>query len=230
MERLQRILASRGVASRRAAEELIREGRVSVNGVVVTALGTKADPKRDEIRVDNRIIRAQALRYLVLNKPTGYITTVKDERDRWTVMDLISVAERVFPVGRLDRDTTGLLIVTNDGELANRLMHPRHGVAKTYLAEVEGDPSAAALRRLAEGVELEDGPTAAAGVRRLAPSTIELVIHEGRNRQVRRMLEAVGHPVRSLHRSAYGGIELGDLPSGGWRRLSAGELERLGRA
>jgi 23S rRNA pseudouridine2605 synthase len=109
-------------------------------------------------------------------------------------------------------------------------MHPRHGVAKTSLAEVEGDPSAAALRRLAEGVELEDGPTAAAGVRRLAPSTIELVIHEGRNRQVRRMLEAVGHPVRSLHRSAYGGIELGDLPSGGWRRLSAGELERLGRA
>jgi len=146
------------------------------------------------------------------------------------VLDLIDVPERVFPVGRLDRDTTGLLIVTNDGELANRLMHPRHGVAKTYLAEVEGDPSAAALRRLAEGVELEDGPTAAAGVRRLAPSTIELVIHEGRNRQVRRMLEAVGHPVRSLHRSAYGGIELGDLPSGGWRRLSAGELERLGRA
>jgi len=226
--RLNRLLARAGVASRRAADDLIAAGRVTVNGRVA-AVGTQV-AEDDEVRVDGRALTAQAPVHLVLNKPAGVITTASDAGGRRTVLDLIDVPERVFPVGRLDRDTTGLLIVTNDGELANRLMHPRHGVAKTYLAEVEGDPSAAALRRLAEGVELEDGPTAAAGVRRLAPSTIELVIHEGRNRQVRRMLEAVGHPVRSLHRSAYGGIELGDLPSGGWRRLSAGELERLGRA
>ena len=226
--RLNRLLARAGVASRRAADDLIAAGRVTVNGRVA-AVGTQV-AEDDEVRVDGRALTAQAPVHLVLHKPAGVITTVSDPGGRRTVLDLIDVPERVFPVGRLDRDTTGLLIVTNDGELANRLMHPRHGVAKTYVAEVEGDPSAAALRRLAEGVELEDGPTAAAGVRRLAPSTIELVIHEGRNRQVRRMLEAVGHPVRSLHRSAYGGIELGDLPSGGWRRLSAGELERLGRA
>ena len=226
--RLNRLLARAGVASRRAADDLIAAGRVTVNGRVA-AVGTQV-AEDDEVRVDGRALTAQAPVHLVLHKPAGVITTASDAGGRRTVLDLIDVPERVFPVGRLDRDTTGLLIVTNDGELANRLMHPRHGVAKTYLAEVEGDPSAAALRRLAEGVELEDGPTAAAGVRRLAPSTIELVIHEGRNRQVRRMLEAVGHPVRSLHRSAYGGIELGDLPSGGWRRLSAGELERLGRA
>jgi 23S rRNA pseudouridine2605 synthase len=227
-DRLNRLLARAGVASRRAADDLIAAGRVTVNGRVA-AVGTQV-AEDDEVRVDGRELTAQAPVHLVLHKPAGVITTVSDPGGRRTVLDLIDVPERVFPVGRLDRDTTGLLIVTNDGELANRLMHPRHGVAKTYVAEVEGDPSAAALRRLAEGVELEDGPTAAAGVRRLAPSTIELVIHEGRNRQVRRMLEAVGHPVRSLHRSAYGGIELGDLPSGGWRRLSAGELERLGRA
>ena len=226
--RLNRLLARAGVASRRAADDLIAAGRVTVNGRVA-AVGTQV-AEDDEVRVDGRALTAQAPVHLVLHKPAGVITTASDPGGRRTVLDLIDVPERVFPVGRLDRDTTGLLIVTNDGELANRLMHPRHGVAKTYVAEVEGDPSAAALRRLAEGVELEDGPTAAAGVRRLAPSTIELVIHEGRNRQVRRMLEAVGHPVRSLHRSAYGGIELGDLPSGGWRRLSAGELERLGRA
>ena len=226
--RLNRLLARAGVASRRAADDLIAAGRVTVNGRVA-AVGTQV-AEDDEVRVDGRALTAQAPVHLVLHKPAGVAGRRDDPGGRRTVLDLIDVPERVFPVGRLDRDTTGLLIVTNDGELANRLMHPRHGVAKTYLAEVEGDPSAAALRRLAEGVELEDGPTAAAGVRRLAPSTIELVIHEGRNRQVRRMLEAVGHPVRSLHRSAYGGIELGDLPSGGWRRLSAGELERLGRA
>ena len=226
--RLNRYLASAGVGSRRAVDELIRAGRVTVNGQVGELGGAVGEG--DVVAVDGRTVAPQELAYLMLHKPPGVVTTASDPQRRRTVLDLVESPQRVYPVGRLDRDTTGLLIVTNDGELANRLMHPRHGVAKTYLAEVEGDPSAAALRRLAEGVELEDGPTAAAGVRRLAPSTIELVIHEGRNRQVRRMLEAVGHPVRSLHRSAYGGIELGDLPSGGWRRLSAGELERLGRA
>jgi 23S rRNA pseudouridine2605 synthase len=226
--RLNRLLAQAGVASRRAADDLIAAGRVMVNGEVAV-LGSRV-AEGDDVRLDGRPVSAEALVHLLLHKPAGVITTASDPQGRRTVVDLVDVPERVVPVGRLDRDTTGLLLLTNDGELAYRLMHPSHGVEKTYVAKVEGDPSPEVVRRLAEGVELEDGTTAPAAARRLGPSTIELVIHEGRNRQVRRMLDTVGHPVRSLHRTAYGGIELGALPPGGWRRLSPGEVERLGGA
>jgi pseudouridine synthase len=226
--RLNRLLAQAGVASRRAADDLIAAGRVTVNGEVAV-LGSRV-AEGDDVRLDGRPVSAEALVHLLLHKPAGVITTASDPQGRRTVVDLVDVPERVVPVGRLDRDTTGLLLLTNDGELAYRLMHPSHGVEKTYVAKVEGDPSPEVVRRLAEGVELEDGTTAPAAARRLGPSTIELVIHEGRNRQVRRMLDTVGHPVRSLHRTAYGGIELGALPPGGWRRLSPGEVERLGGA
>ena len=163
----------------------------------------------------------------MLHKPSGVVTTASDPQRRRTVLDLVESPQRVYPVGRLDRDTTGLLLLTNDGELANRLAHPRHGVDKTYVAEVEGDPPPEALRRLAEGVELDDGPTAPARARRLEAGRLELVIHEGRNRQVRRMCEAVGHPVRRLHRTAYGPLELGTLAPGLWRPLTAEEVAAL---
>ena len=226
--RLNAYLARAGVASRRGADGLIKAGRVTVNGAR-GELNTFVE-RADDVRVDGRVIGAQRLRHVLLNKPRGTITTARDPQGRPTVVDLVGGDVRVVPVGRLDRDTTGVLLLTNDGPLAHRLAHPRYGVEKTYVADVEGEPGDDALRRLADGVELEDGATAPARVSRLGPSTLELVLHEGRNRQARRMLEAVGHPVRSLHRSAYGGVELGELPSGGWRPLSAGELERLGRA
>jgi 23S rRNA pseudouridine2605 synthase len=223
--RLNRLLAQAGVASRRAADELIAAGRVTVNGAVAE-VGTRVE-EADDVRVDGRPLALERHVHLVLNKPAGLITTASDPQGRPTVVDLVDVPERVYPVGRLDRDTTGLLLITNDGELAHRLMHPRHGIEKTYVADVAGRPDETALRTLAEGVELDDGRTAPARVRRLGPSRVELVIHEGRNRQVRRMLEAVGHPVRGLRRTAYGGIELTGLEPGEWRPLTAGELQRL---
>ena len=171
----------------------------------------------------------QALRYVLLNKPRHVVTTVSDPGGRPTVVELVGGDTRVVPVGRLDFETTGVLVLTNDGELANRLAHPRYGVEKTYVAEVEGDPSPKVLKALARGVELDDGHTAPAKVRKLAPGLLELVLHEGRNRQVRRMCEAVGHPVKRLHRAAYGGLELGTLKPGKWRNLSPAEVERLRR-
>ena len=225
--RLNRYLASAGVGSRRAVDELIRAGRVTVNGQVGELGGAVGEG--DVVAVDGRTVAPQELAYLMLHKPPGVVTTASDPQRRRTVLDLVESPQRVYPVGRLDRDTTGLLLLTNDGELANRLAHPRHGVEKTYVAEVEGDPPPDVLRRLAEGVELDDGPTAAARVRRLGAGRIELVIHEGRNRQVRRMCEAVGHPVRRLHRSAYGSLELGALAEGRWRALTSEEVDALRR-
>ena len=225
--RLNRYLASAGVGSRRAVDELIRGGRVTVNGQVGELGGAVGEG--DVVAVDGRTVAPQELAYLMLHKPPGVVTTASDPQRRRTVLDLVESPQRVYPVGRLDRDTTGLLLLTNDGELANRLSHPRHGVEKTYVAEVEGDPPPDVLRRLAEGVELDDGPTAAARVRRLGAGRIELVIHEGRNRQVRRMCEAVGHPVRRLHRSAYGSLELGALAEGRWRALTSEEVDALRR-
>jgi len=225
--RLNRYLASAGVGSRRAVDELIRAGRVTVNGQVGELGGAVGEG--DVVAVDGRTVAPQELAYLMLHKPHGVVTTASDPQRRRTVLDLVESPRRVYPVGRLDRDTTGLLLLTNDGELANRLSHPRHGVEKTYVAEVEGDPPPDVLRRLAEGVELDDGPTAAARVRRLGAGRIELVIHEGRNRQVRRMCEAVGHPVRRLHRSAYGSLELGALAEGRWRALTSEEVDALRR-
>jgi 23S rRNA pseudouridine2605 synthase len=223
--RLNAYLARAGVASRRKADELIKAGRVRVNGdpgQLNTFVGA-----HDRVEVDGKAVAKQRLAYVLLHKPAGVVTTASDPHGRPTVVELVEHESRVVPVGRLDADTTGALLLTNDGELAHRLAHPRYGVEKTYLAEVEGRPDDAALRELAEGIELEDGRTALARVRRVAPSRIELVLHEGRKRQVRRMLEAVGHPVVHLHRSDYAGLELEGLEPGRWRELEPSEVERL---
>jgi 23S rRNA pseudouridine2605 synthase len=223
--RLNAYLARAGVASRRKADELIKAGRVTVNGEpgqLNTFVG-----RADRVEVDGDPVTAQKLAYVLLHKPAGTVTTASDPQGRPTVVDLVDVPERVVPVGRLDVETTGALLLTNDGPLAHRLAHPRYGVEKVYVAEVEGRPGQDALRALAEGVELEDGRTAPAIVRCLAPSRVELTLHEGRNRQVRRMLEAVGHPVSHLHRAVYAGLTLEGLEPGAWRELEPSEVQRL---
>jgi len=225
--RLNAYLARAGVASRRGSDALIKAGRVTVNGAP-GELNTFVE-RADDVRVDGRPVGAQRLRHVLLNKPRGTITTARDPEGRPTVVDLVGGEIRVVPVGRLDRDTTGVLVLTNDGPLAHRLAHPRYRVEKTYVVDVEGEPDDDAVRRLAEGVELEDGPTAPARVRRLGPSRLELVLHEGRNRQVRRMLEVVGHPVTKLRRSRYAGLGPGRLRPGDWRDLSRNEVAALRR-
>jgi len=223
--RLNAFLARAGVASRRRADELIKAGRVNVNGEpgqLNTVVG--AD---DRVEVDGREVTRQRLRYVLLHKPAGVVTTARDPHRRPTVVELVPDAPRVVPVGRLDADTTGVLLLTNDGQLAHRLAHPRYGVEKTYVAEVEGDPDEDALQRLRDGVELDDSRTAPARARRLGPSRVELVLHEGRKHQVKRMLAAVGHPVTRLHRSAYAGLTLVGLEPGRWRELEPHEVERL---
>ncbi len=223
--RLNAYLARAGVASRRKADELIKAGRVSVNGEP-GALNTFVDAG-DRVEVDGRAIAPQRLAYVLLHKPAGVVTTTRDPRGRPTVVDLVHHETRVVPVGRLDADTTGVLLLTNDGLLAHRLAHPRYQVEKVYEARVEGRPAEEALRRLEHGVELDGGPTAPARARRLAPAKVELSIHEGRKHQVKRMLEAVGHPVISLHRSRYAGLDAGGLAPGEWRELTDEEVERL---
>jgi 23S rRNA pseudouridine2605 synthase len=223
--RLNAFLARAGVASRRGAEDLIRAGRVRVNGEVAE-LATFVGP-HDEVELDGRRLAPEPPAYVLLNKPVGVVTTARDPHGRPTVVGLVGHERRVVPVGRLDADTTGALLLTNDGALAHRLAHPRYEVDKVYEAEVEGEPSAEALRRLAEGVELDDGRASPARVRRLGPSRIELTIHEGRKHQVKRMCEAVGHPVRRLHRSSYAGLRVDDLAPGEWRELSEDEVARL---
>jgi 23S rRNA pseudouridine2605 synthase len=226
--RLNRFLAATGLGSRRAVEQLIRDGRVTVNGTVAE-LGT-AVSDGDDVQLDGSPVTVERHATVLLHKPAGVVTTVSDPQGRRTVVDLVDSPLRLFPVGRLDRDTTGALLLTNDGMLAHSLMHPSHEVEKTYVAEVEGTPDAAALEQLRTGIDLEDGRTAPAAVRVLAEGTIELRIHEGRNRQVRRMCEAVGHPVVRLHRSAYAGLTVDDLAPGRWRELTEGELAALGGA
>jgi len=229
-ERLQKVLARAGIASRRACEELIAAGRVTVNGVVAE-LGRRVDPDRDEIEVDGALVAvAPGLVHYLLNKPAGVITTAADPQGRPTVVGLVPDEPRVFPVGRLDADTEGLLILTNDGALAQRLTHPRYGVEKEYVAEVVGAPSPAAVRALRRGVELDDGMTEPARVALVAPSVLRIVIHEGRNRQVRRMCEAVGHPVSRLVRIRIGPIADRRLGPGRWRPLAAEEVRALARA
>jgi 23S rRNA pseudouridine2605 synthase len=223
--RLNAYLARAGIASRRKSDELIKEGRVTVNGER-GQLNTFVEPT-DQVEVDGRAVEPQRLAYVLLHKPAGVVTTASDPQGRPTVVGLVEHESRVVPIGRLDADTTGVLLLTNDGELAHRLAHPKYEVEKVYVAEVEGEPSDAALEQLAEGVELEDGRTAPATARRLAPSRIELAIHEGRNRQVKRMLEAVGHPVRSLHRSRYAGLAVEGLEPGEWRELTPDEVAAL---
>ena len=223
--RLNAYLARAGVASRRGADELIKAGRVRVNGEP-GALNTFVE-HGDRVELDGRPLAPQALAYVLLHKPAGVVTTARDPRGRPTVVDLVDHTARVVPVGRLDADTTGALLLTNDGPLAHRLAHPRYEVEKVYEAEVEGRPGDEALRRLAEGVELEEGRTAPARVRRLGSSRIELAIHEGRKHQVKRMLEAVGHPVVRLHRSRYAGLTVAGLGPGESRVLTGPEVESL---
>ena len=223
--RLNAYLARAGVASRRRADELIKAGRVRVNGEP-GQLNTFV-ARGDRVEVDGGEVTAQRLAYVLLHKPRGVVTTARDPQGRPTVVELVDVPERVVPVGRLDADTTGALLLTNDGQLAHRLAHPRYGVEKVYEADVEGRPSDETLATLAHGVELDDGRTVPARVRRLGPSRIELTLHEGRNRQVRRMCDAVGHPVVHLHRSRYAGLGLDGLGPGEWRELTAEEVARL---
>jgi 23S rRNA pseudouridine2605 synthase len=237
--RLQKLLSMAGVASRRAAEGLIAEGRVTVNGAVVTALGTKATPD-DEVRVDGRRIRPAArARYILLNKPKGYVTTRRDPEGRRTVMDLLGgVREYVYPVGRLDYDTEGLLLLTSDGDLAARLTHPRHEVPRVYEAVVAGAPDQAALDELRRGIYLDGRRTAEAAIARGATigkggtqtTKLTLTLFEGRNRQVREMCARIGHPVRTLARVRMGPLSLRGLPVGAWRDLTPAEIEALRRA
>jgi 23S rRNA pseudouridine2605 synthase/16S rRNA pseudouridine516 synthase len=236
VERLQKALAAAGVCSRRAAERLIETGRVRVNGRTVTRLGSRVDPRRDLIEVDGVPIASRPRRrvYLVLNKPRGYVTTLADPEGRPTVADLIrGVSQRVFPVGRLDYQSEGLLLVTNDGELARDLMHPRTGVATTYAVKVRGRPDDASLDRLADGVTLDGRRTRPSRLRLVKPGTnswLQVTVVEGRKHLVRRMLQAIGHPVVKLRRIRYDGIRLGKLAPGRWRHLTPEEVARLQRA
>ncbi len=233
LERLQKILSQAGIASRREAERIITDGRVAVNGVVVTELGTKADAAKDRITVDGKPIKIESHKlYVLLYKPVGYMTTMKDPEGRPIVTDLLKgIRERVYPVGRLDYNTEGLLLLTNDGDLANKLAHPSHEVDKGYLVRVRGQVTPAQLKHLAVGVDLEDGRTAPAQVSMVRESEnnswISITIHEGRYRQVRRMCEAVGLNVVRLKRSRYGFLEIGELKPGEYRLLSPAEVERL---
>lgn len=229
-ERLQKVLARVGIGSRRVCEDLIAEGRVLVDGEMAV-LGRRVDPETALIEVDGAPVGVRPdLVHYVLNKPAGVVTTADDPQGRPTVVGLVPNEPRVFPVGRLDVDTEGLLLLTNDGELAHRLTHPSYGVEKEYVAEVEGLPTRAVLRRLREGVELDDGPTAPARATLIDPSVVRLTIHEGRNRQVRRMCEAVGHSVVRLIRTRIGPLADRSLAPGAWRELTGDEVRSLQRA
>ncbi|MDI6912438.1 pseudouridine synthase [Nocardioides sp.] len=231
--RLQKLLAQSGVASRRKCEELMLEGHVVVDGEVVTRLGTKVDPRTAVIRVDGKRLPPVSEKvYLVLNKPRGVVSTMSDPEGRRTLSDLVADRpERLFHVGRLDTDTSGLLLLTNDGDFAHRMAHPSYEVDKTYVAEVEGEVYRRTIKQLLEGVTLDDGPVTVSQARIVeatpAKSIVEVVIHEGRNRIVRRLLDHVGHPVRRLTRTAIGPVALGRLPSGGLRDLTREELGEL---
>jgi 23S rRNA pseudouridine2605 synthase len=235
MIRLQKILSQAGIASRRAAEKLIAEGRVSVNGKTVREMGIRADPASDDVRVDGRRVKAaQRLRYILLNKPQGHVSTRSDPQRRPTVIDLLhGVREYVYPVGRLDYDTEGLLLLTNDGDLAAKLTHPRHGIERTYEARVAGMPGEEALQRLRDGIPLDGKRTLPAQVALLNKTRADrdgvllITIREGRNRQVRRMCEAVGHPVGKLKRTKIGPISDRQLKPGQWRELTEREVTTL---
>ncbi len=229
-ERLQKVLARVGVGSRRVCEDLIAGGRVAVNGEIAV-LGRRVDADADEVTVDGTPIGVKpGLVHYLMNKPVGVVTTADDPQGRPTVLELVPEEPRVFPVGRLDMDTEGLLLMTNDGALTHRLTHPSFGVDKEYVAQVEGSPSRQTIRRLREGVELEDGPTAPAQAALIGPGVIRLTIHEGRNRQIRRMCEAVGHPVTRLVRTRIGPLADRKLKPGHWRVLTVDELRALERA
>ena len=233
MERLQKVIAQAGIASRRKAETLILEGRVTVNGKVVTELGTKVNVNKDKVEVNGVPVDREEPVYYMLYKPAGVISAVSDDKGRKVVTDYIDIPHRLFPVGRLDYDTSGLLILTNDGEFANLLMHPKYKINKTYIAKVQGIPNREQLKLLSKGVELEDGKTAPANVKLISGDSkkgtaiIEITIHEGKNRQVRRMFEAIGHPVIKLKREMYGFLTLKGLKAGDARELKPFEVKKL---
>jgi len=231
-ERLQKFLARAGVASRRKSEELITNGQVAVDGHVVRELGSLVDSENQIVTVDGKQVEVEAITCVLLNKPVGYVTTVTDPEGRRTVMDLISeLGVRLYPVGRLDYDSSGLLLMTNDGDLTYRLLHPKYHVEKTYRVTVLGMPEALAIKKLQSGIELEDGQTSPAGITVLRhhpkESVLEVTIHEGRNREVRRMFEAVDHPVKRLKRIRFGTLRIDQIASGHWRRLTIGEVIAL---
>lgn len=231
-ERLQKILAKAGIASRRTAEQMIRAGRIRINGQVVMTMGCKADPSRDQITFDGNLLAFEQKIYLLLNKPSGYVTTLSDPQGRPVVTDLITdIGTRLFPVGRLDLETEGALLMTNDGDLANRILHPSFEVTKTYEALVTGLPTKETLARLKSGIEIDGALTRPATLRVLQRHTrqtlVEIVIHEGKKRQVRKMFQAVGHRVLHLRRTAYGRLLLGGLPPGEYRILNQGDLKKI---
>jgi 23S rRNA pseudouridine2605 synthase len=233
MERLQKVIAQAGIASRRKAEQLIIEGKVKVNGKVVTELGTKVSDS-DKIEVEGIPVEREERVYFLLYKPRGVISSVRDDKGRKTVIDFFPhVEQRIYPIGRLDYDTSGLLLLTNDGEFANLLMHPRYKIEKTYIAKLKGIPPRPALKQLEKGVELEDGMTAPAKVKLLSSdrkkntAIVEITIHEGRNRQVRRMFEKIGYPVLKLRRERFAFLTLQGLNAGESRELSPHEVKRL---
>lgn len=232
-ERLQKIIAGAGIASRRYAETLIQQGRVSVNGIVVTELGTKADAGKDDIRVDGKLISTDVSKvYLMLNKPRGYVTTLKDPEGRSIVTELLhGIEERVFPVGRLDYDSEGLLLMTNDGDFAQKMQHPRYRIPRTYHVKVRGNLTWRELKEIEDGIELEDGlfKPVAVHLEKMNPksSWVVMTIHEGRNRVIRRLFDAIGHPVARLIRISLGELRLGKLKEGEFRTLKKREIEQL---
>ena len=233
-ERLQKYLAQCGVASRRKCEELILQGRVQVNGVTVTELGTKINPEKDKIKFDGKDIKqAQKLVYILLNKPIGYVTTADDQFGRDTVLDLVKVKERIVPVGRLDMYTSGALILTNDGDFVYQVTHPKHEIEKTYTVTIKGIVQNSEVEQLRNGIKIDDYITKPARVKILKTDTekdisrLEITIHEGKNRQVRKMSEAVGRKVLALHRSKIGGIGVKDIELGKWRYLTANEVQQI---
>lgn len=233
-ERLQKIISQAGIASRRRAEELITAGRVAVNGRIVAELGAKVEPGRDVVTVDGRPLAGEEKVYVLLNKPRGVVTTLSDPRGRKTVADIVAdLPVRLYPVGRLDYNTEGLLLLTNDGDLTHALTHPSHEIGKTYVATVAGRPSEEKLDRLRIGITLEDGVTAPARVKLIGydpernAATLEIIIHEGRNRQIRRMCEAIGHPVDKLKRTEFAFLTLEGVHRGRYRRLAPEEVVRL---
>lgn len=226
--RLNRFLAEAGLASRRSSEDIILEGRVTINGHPVSDLATEVDPELDQVMVDGkRIHLKQKNIYILLHKPLNYVTTVKDEKGRDSVVDLIKISERIFPVGRLDYDTTGLLLLTNDGELSFRLTHPKFGVEKTYIAVLNKRITEKELIILRKGVRLFDGTTSPCKAKKLAKEAVEITIHEGKNKQVKRMFRKLGFKVRQLYRIRYGQLMLGKLKYGQWRNLKPQEVDAL---
>jgi len=231
-ERLQKFMARCGVASRRKCEEIITGGRVKVNNFVVSELGQKIDPDKDIVYVDNKIINIEENKvYIALNKPEGIVSTVKDEKDRKTILDLVKTKERIYPIGRLDYDTSGLIILTNDGDIYNKVIHPRQVINKVYIALLEGCPNEEEISKFCNGIDIDGYITSKANfemTRRIGyNSKVTITIHEGKNRQIRKMCDSIGHPVIALKRISVGEIKLGNMEKGEWRNLTDKEIEYL---